>query len=247
MGKIFVVGMGPGNREQMTIQARDVLWQCDVIVGYTVYVELIKKAFPEKTFQQKEFLATPMMKEADRCRLVFEEAGKGKSVALVCSGDAGVYGLSGLILELSEQFPQVDIAMIPGTTAALTGAAVLGAPLIHDFALISLSDLMTPLAKIENRIRHAAQGDFVMVLYNPSSKKRGDYLQKACDWMLEYCSPDTVCGLVENIGREGERYELCTLKECRDKKVNMFTTVFIGNSQTRIINGKMVTPRGYQL
>ena len=169
-----------------------------------------------------------MRKETDRCRLVFEEAGKGKSVALVCSGDAGVYGLSGLILELSEQFPQVDIVVVPGTTAALTGAAVLGAPLIHDFALISLSDLMTPLAKIENRIRHAAQGDFVIVLYNPSSKKRGDYLQ-------------------ENIGREWERYELCTLKECRDKKVNMFTTVFIGNSQTRIINGKMVTPRGYQL
>ena len=247
MGKIFVVGIGPGNREQMTIQAQDVLCQCDVIVGYTVYVELIKKAFPEENFQQKEFLATPMMREADRCRLVFEEALKGKSVALVCSGDAGVYGLSGLILELSEQFPQVDIVVIPGTTAALTGAAILGAPLIHDFALISLSDLMTPLAKIENRIRHAAQGDFVMVLYNPSSKKRGDYLQKACDWMLDYCSPDTVCGLVENIGREGERYELCTLKECRDKQVNMFTTVFIGNSQTRIINRKMVTPRGYQL
>lgn len=247
MGKIFVVGIGPGNREQMTIQAQDVLCQCDVIVGYTVYVELIKKAFPEETFQQKAFLATPMMREADRCRLVFEEALKGKSVALVCSGDAGVYGLSGLILELSEQFPQVDIVVVPGTTAALTGAAVLGAPLIHDFALISLSDLMTPLTKIENRIRHAAQGDFVIVLYNPSSKKRGDYLQKACDWMLDYCSPDTVCGLVENIGREGERYELCTLKECRDKEVNMFTTVFIGNSQTRIINGKMVTPRGYQL
>lgn len=247
MGKIFVVGIGPGNREQMTIQAQDVLCQCDVVVGYTVYVELIKKSFPEKAFQQKAFLATPMMREADRCRLVFEEALKGKSVALVCSGDAGVYGLSGLILELSEQFPQVDIAMIPGTTAALTGAAVLGAPLIHDFALISLSDLMTPLAKIENRIRHAAQGDFVMVLYNPSSKKREDYLQKACDWMLDYCSPDTVCGLVENIGREGEHYELCTLKECRDKQVNMFTTVFIGNSQTRIINGKMVTPRGYQI
>ena len=244
MGKIFVVGIGPGNREQMTIQAQDVLCQCDVIVGYTVYVELIKKAFPEEAFQQKVFLATPMMREADRCRLVFEEALKGKSVALVCSGDAGVYGLSGLILELSEQFPQVDIVVVPGTTAALTGAAVLGAPLIHDFALISLSDLMTPLAKIENRIRHAAQGDFVMVLYNPSSKKRG---QKACDWMLDYCSPDTVCGLVENIGREGEHYELCTLKECRDKQVNMFTTVFIGNSQTRIINGKMVTPRGYQI
>lgn len=247
MGKIFVVGIGPGNRAQMSIQAQDVLWQCDVIVGYTVYVELIKKAFSEEPFQQKEFLATPMRKETDRCRLVFEEAGKGKSVALVCSGDAGVYGLSGLILELSEQFPQVDIVVVPGTTAALTGAAVLGAPLIHDFALISLSDLMTPLAKIENRIRHAAQGDFVIVLYNPSSKKREDYLQKACDWMLDYCSPDTVCGLVENIGREGERYELCTLKECRDKEVNMFTTVFIGNSQTRIINGKMVTPRGYQL
>ena len=240
MGKIYVVGIGPGEYKQMTMRAADALKACDVIVGYTVYVDLVKEHFAEK-----EFLTTPMKKEVDRCILAFEEAEKGKDVAMICSGDAGVYGMSGLILEIGKKYPDIAVEVIPGVTAATGGAAVLGAPLIHDFALISLSDLLTPWEKIEKRLLCASEADFVICLYNPSSKKRHDYLQKACDLMMEHKSPETVCGIVWNIGREGEDMKVLTLKELRDTKVDMFTTVFIGNSQTEEVNGKMVTPRGY--
>ena len=197
-------------------------------------------------FADKEFLTTPMRKEVDRCVLAFEEAKKGKTVAMICSGDAGVYGMSGLMLEIGVDYPEVEVEVIPGVTAATGGAAVLGAPLIHDFALISLSDLLTPWEKIEKRLLLASEADFVICLYNPSSHKRKDYLQKACDLMLQHKAPETVCGLVQNIGREGETYRILTLQELRDTQVDMFTTVFVGNSMTKEINGKMVTPRGYR-
>ena len=155
--------------------------------------------------------------------------------------------MSGLMLEIGQRYPQVEVEMICGVTAAIGGASVLGAPLIHDFAVISLSDLLTPWEKIEQRLLAAAQADFVVCLYNPSSKKRHDYLQKACDLMMKYKSEDTVCGTVVNIGRDGEEGKLYTLKELRDTQVDMFTTVFVGNSQTRVVNGKMVTPRGYRI
>ena len=241
MSTIFVVGIGPGAYEKMTIEAADALRNCDVIIGYTVYVDLVKEHFAGK-----EFLTTPMRKEVERCRLAFETAAEGKQVAMICSGDAGVYGMAGLMYELSEEWPDIEIKVIPGVTAATGGAAVLGAPLIHDFALISLSDLLTPWEKIEARLLAAAQADFVVCLYNPSSKKRHDYLQKACDLMMKYKSPDTICGTVSNIAREGEEAHVMTLKELRDTQVDMFTTVFIGNSQTKEINNKMVTPRGYR-
>ena len=188
-----------------------------------------------------------MRQEQDRCKLAFEEAMTGKVVALVCSGDAGVYGLSGLMLEIGRDYPECNVEVIAGVTAAVSGAAVLGAPLIHDFVLISLSDLMTPWEKIEKRLHCAAAADFVMVLYNPSSKKRADYLQRACEIILSEQSEDTICATVENIGREGERAKILTLKELKEENVNMFTTVFIGNSQTRVVGNQMVTPRGYQL
>lgn len=242
MNEIYVVGMGPGEEKQMTIEAREVLESCDVIVGYTVYAELMKKMLPEKTY-----LTTPMRQEAERCRLAFEEAQKGKKVAMVCSGDAGVYGMSGLMLEIGEEYPDCKVKVVSGVTAALAGGAVLGAPLMHDFAVISLSDLLTPWEKIEKRIRGAAMADFVICLYNPSSRKRADYLKKACEYILEYQSPDTVCGYVRNIGREGEDAHILTLSELKDTEVDMFTTVYIGNSQTRNVDGKMVTPRGYRL
>lgn len=241
MSKIYVVGIGPGEYEQMTMRAAQALKSCDVIVGYTVYVDLVKEHFADK-----EFLTTPMKKEVDRCVLAFEEAKKGKTVAMICSGDAGVYGMSGLMLEIGKDYPETEVEVIPGVTAATGGAAVLGAPLIHDFALISLSDLLTPWEKIEKRLVLASQADFVICLYNPSSKKRRDYLKKACDLMMQHKSPDTVCGIVMNIGREGESMQVLTLKELRDTQVDMFTTVFVGNSQTKEINGKMVTPRGYK-
>ncbi len=242
MNKIMVVGIGPGNYEQMTIQAAECLKSCDVIVGYTVYVDLVREHFPEK-----EFLTTPMRREAERCVLAFEEAKKGKTVAMICSGDAGVYGMSGLMFEIGKDYPGIQVEVIPGVTAALSGAAVLGAPLIHDFCLISLSDLLTPWEKIEKRLLCAAEADFAVCLYNPSSKKRYDYLQKACDLMLRYQAPETVCGIVEQIGRDGQKVQVITLKELREARVDMFTTVFIGNSQTQVIDGKMVTPRGYRV
>ena len=226
----------------MTGIAMQALKNSDTIIGYTVYVDLVKDTFPDK-----EFLTTPMKKEVDRCVLAFEEAMKGKSVSMICSGDAGVYGMAGLMYEVGTKYPEVELEIVPGVTAALGGAAVLGAPLIHDFCLISLSDLLTPWEKIEARLLGASQADFVICLYNPSSRKRADYLKKACEYILEYQSPDTVCGYVRNIGREGEDAHILTLSELKDTEVDMFTTVYIGNSQTRNVDGKMVTPRGYRL
>lgn len=225
----------------MTLKAIHAMEKSEVIIGYTVYVDLVKEHF-----QGKEFLTTPMKKEVDRCVMAFEEAKKGKVVSMICSGDAGVYGMSGLMYEVGVNYPEVELEIIPGVTAATGGAAVLGAPLIHDFCLISLSDLLTPWEKIEARLLAAAEADFVVCLYNPSSRKRSDYLQKACDLMMQYKSPETVCGIVSYIGRDGEHYEVMDLKTLRDTKVDMFTTVWVGNSQTKEINGKMVTPRGYR-
>ena len=241
MNKIYVVGIGPGAYEKMTVEAAEALKKSDMIIGYTVYVDLVKDHFPDKSF-----LTTPMTKEVDRCVLAFEEAKKGHVVSMICSGDAGVYGMAGLMYEVGEQYPEVELTIIPGVTAATGGAAVLGAPLIHDFCLISLSDLLTPWEKIEKRLLNAAEADFVICLYNPSSRKRHDNLAKACDLVLRYKSEDTVCGIVENIGRDGEGYRVMSLRKLRDTEVDMFTTVFIGNAQTKEIAGKMVTPRGYR-
>lgn len=241
MNKIYAVGIGPGGIQDMTIRAKNTLENVDVIIGYTVYVDLIQAFFPEK-----KFLTTPMRKEVDRCVLALELASKGKNVAVICSGDAGIYGMSGLLEELVGKYPGVEVETIPGVTAAVSGAAVLGAPLMHDFAVISLSDLMTPWETIEKRLRAASCADFVICLYNPSSQKRKDYLARACDLILEYAAPETVCAVIRNIGRDGQSAALMSLSELRETEVDMFSTVYIGNSQTRIIGGKMVTPRGYR-
>lgn len=241
MRTVYVVGLGPGAKKQMTIEAREALERCSLIVGYTVYVDLIRDQYPGK-----QVLTTPMRKETERCKMAMEAAKEGQDVAIVCSGDAGVYGMAGLMYEVGKTFPEVSIEIIPGITSANGGAAILGAPLMHDFAVISLSDLMTPWEKIAQRIRGAAMADFVICLYNPSSKKRKDYLRKACRMVLEYQMPDTVCGIVRNIGRAGEEAQIMSLQELRDTEVDMFTTVYIGNSQTKVIRGKMVTPRGYK-
>ena len=242
MGILYVIGMGPGAPEGMTLACRDALEQADLIGGYTKYVELVAPLFPGKpTF------ATAMRQEVDRCREALSLAAGGKTVALVCSGDAGVFGMSGLVLELAPEYPGAEVRVLPGVTAALSGGAVLGAPLTHDFAVISLSDLLTPWELIEKRLECAATGDFCIAIYNPSSMKRADYLARACDILLRHKAPDTLCGLVRNIGREGEESRLLPLSQLRDTPVDMFTTVFIGNSQTRDVAGKMVTPRGYRL
>lgn len=237
-----MVGIGPGSYEQMTIKAAHVLESCETIVGYTVYVELMKKHFGNK-----EFLTTPMKKEVDRCILAFEEAKKGKTVAMICSGDAGVYGMAGLMIDIgATRYPEFEVEIVSGVTAALGGGSLLGAPFIHDFAVISLSDLLTPWETIQSRLIHASMADLVICLYNPSSKKRHDYLEKACDLIMEHQPETLICGIVKNIARDGETIEILTLKELRDKKVDMFTTVYIGNSNTKRVGNRMVTPRGYE-
>lgn len=239
---VYVVGMGPGDIKQMTGEAKQALESCDVIVGYTVYAELLKAEFPEK-----EYVTTPMRQEEKRCRLAFDIAMTGKRTVMVCSGDAGVYGMAGLMLEIGREYPRCEVKVISGVTAALSGAAALGAPLIHDFAVISLSDLLTPWEKIEKRLRYAAAADFVICIYNPSSRKRKDYLRRACDAVMEEIGEERVCGAARQIGREGETTEVMTLSQLREYQADMFTTVFIGNSETREVDGRMVTPRGYRL
>ena len=242
MNKIYVVGIGPGKAQFMTAQARQALEEAEVLCGYTVYVELVAPLFPGK-----ETYTTPMTKELDRCRWALQTAASGKTVALVCSGDPGVYGMAAPLLQLAPDYPDVEVEVVAGVTAALSGAAVLGAPLGHDFCVISLSDLLTPWAVIEKRLQCAARGDFAICLYNPSSRKRADYLQKACDILLASGkAPETVCGWVRNIGREGQEKQLLTLEELRDVQLDMFTTVFIGSAGTRNIQGNMVTARGYE-
>ena len=242
MNKIYVVGIGPGKAQFMTAQARQALEEAEVLCGYTVYVELVAPLFPGK-----ETYTTPMTKELDRCRWALQTAASGKTVALVCSGDPGVYGMAAPLLQLAPDYPDVEVEVVAGVTAALSGAAVLGAPLGHDFCVISLSDLLTPWAVIEKRLQCAARGDFAICLYNPSSRKRADYLQKACDILLASGkTPETVCGWVRNIGREGQEKQLLTLGELRDARLDMFTTAFIGSAGTRNIQGNMVTARGYE-
>lgn len=239
--KIYVVGFGPGGEEFMTAEAKNAIADSDVVVGYHVYVDLVRHLS-----EGKEILSTSMTKEVARCELALEKAKEGKTVAFVCSGDAGVYGMAGIMLEIAEG-TDIEIKTVAGITAACSGAAVLGAPLIHDFAIISLSDLLTPWEKIEKRIELTAEADFVVVLYNPKSKTRVDYIDQACELMMKHKSPDTICGYVKNIGREGETATICKLTDLMENdNIDMFTTVFIGNSQTRVIDGKIVTPRGYQ-
>ena len=225
---VFVVGLGPGGPQFLTAQAQSALTQAEVLCGYTVYLDLVRPYFPEK-----EYYSTGMTQEIDRCRWALETA--------------RVYGMASPLLELAEQFPEVAVEVVPGLTAALSGGAVLGAPLAHDFCVISLSDRLTPWAVIERRLAAAALGDFCVALYNPSSKGRPDYLARAVRILLDHGKPpQTVCGLVRNIGREGQAHRILTLAELETAPVDMFTTVFIGNTATRQLGGKMVTPRGYR-
>lgn len=239
---VYVVGLGPGNARFLTAQAQAALQAADVLCGYTVYIDLVRPLYPDK-----EVYTTGMTKEIDRCRWALETAQSGKTVALVCSGDAGVYGMASPLLELAQSYPAVTVEIVPGLTAALSGGAVLGAPLAHDFCVISLSDRLTPWSVIEKRLACAAAGDFSIALYNPSSRGRADYLQKAVHILLANGKgPQTVCGIVRSIGRAGETARLLPLAELENTPVDMFTTAFIGNAATRVLGGKMVTPRGYR-
>ncbi len=241
---LYVVGIGPGGPAYITKEADDALWESDLIVGYTAYVDLIKPYYP-----QKEYFYTPMRQEKERCEKALQESQKGQCVALICSGDSAVYGMAALVYELANKysFPQGQIEVIAGVTAALSGGAVLGAPLTNDFITISLSDLLTPWEKIEKRILAAAASDTVICLYNPVSHKRKECLKKACELVLSYQPETTVCGYVRNIGREGQTYGIMSLKELKDFEADMLTMVFIGNSETIHLDGKMITKRGYHV
>ena len=240
MGKLYIVGFGPGDAGNMTALCRRRLNESDVIAGYAGYVKLLRPLFPDKDFRE-----TGMTGEAERCRAAIELAKSGKTVSVVSSGDSGVYGMASLIFELAADTP-LEIEVVPGVTAAVSGAALLGAPIGHDFAVISLSDLLTPWETIAKRLRAAASGDFAVCLYNPGSHKRAGHLRDACGILLETIPADRLCGIARNIGRDGQCVSLTTLGELRGVRADMAETVFIGNSQTRNIGGRMVTPRGYR-
>ena len=242
MPMIYVVGIGPGGAETITPQAMNILLSCDVIAGYEKYVDMIHDLFPGKIF-----FTSKMTQERERCEWSLTFARDfGKNVALVSSGDSGVYGMAGLMLEIASG-SGVDVKIIPGITAANSCAAVLGAPLMNDCVTISLSDYLTEWRIIEKRLIFACMGDFVICLYNPASSKRPQNFRNACDIILRYYDGDTPAGFVRNIGRDGETYGVMTLDEIRECDIDMLCTVIIGNSQTYILDGKMITPRGYKL
>ena len=239
MTKIYVVGIGPGKKGDMTFRAYDALEKSDVIIGYKTYIDLIKEYFPEK-----ELISSPMKKEVDRCREVVEIAESGKTVSLISSGDAGIYGMAGIMLEIVPE--SIETEIIPGVTASNAAAATAGAPLMHDFATISLSDLLTDWDLIKKRVDLVSQGDFVISLYNPKSKGRTTQIEDAAEIMLKYKSPETPVAIVRNAGREDERVTAATLGTMLEHEIDMLTVIIIGNSKTFMKNGKIITPRGYK-
>ncbi len=227
----------------MTIKAAETIQAADIVTGYTAYIKMLQPIFPDKVYK-----STGMMKEVDRCRMAIEDAMTGKDVAIVSSGDSGIYGMAGIVYQLADEMnADIEIDTVPGMTAASTAASVLGAPLMHDLAIISLSDLMTPLDLIMKRVKLAAEGDFVIALYNPKSKTRTTYLADAQKIILEHRSPETPVGIVRDAGREGETKQVTALGDLDKADVDMFSIVIIGNSQTYVSNGRMITPRGYRI
>jgi len=240
--KLYVVGIGPGYINYLVPKAREIILDSDVIVGYNTYIELI-----EELIIGKEIIQNGMKNEVERCKVAVAEAKKGKKVTVISSGDAGIYGMASLLYEITEPYPNIKIEVISGITAATASASILGAPLANDFAVISLSDLLTPWEVIEKRLIAVAGGDMVVCLYNPMSHKRNDYLEKACNILLKVKAPQTHCGYVKNAFRDNSSHAICTLEELVKANVDMFTTVIIGNTSTKIINSKLVTTRGYRL
>lgn len=240
MGKIYVVGLGPGNKENMTFRAYDVLKNSDIIIGYKTYGDLIEGMFPDK-----KIIKSYMKKEVARCEETLKLALEGNIISLISSGDAGVYGMAGLMLEIANG--QVEVEIVPGITSANASASLGGAPIVHDSVNISLSNLLTDWELIKKRIDLASQGDFVITLYNPKSSGRPELINEARDIMLKYKRKDTPVLIARNVGREGENYDITILDKMLDYEINMFSTVIIGNSNTKVLNNKMITPRGYKV
>lgn len=236
--------MGPGNNEEMTGRAVYALQQSNVIVSYKTYIALLSA----EILEGKEVVSTGMMGEVERCREAVRIARTGKIVSVVSSGDSGIYGMAGLVIEILQAenaLAEVDIEIIPGVTAAQAGAAVLGAPLMNDFAVISLSDLLTPFDKIMQRAEAAASGGFVTALYNPKSNSRLEHIERVREIFLKYRSPDTPVGIVKNALRQGQSAIISTLAKFTKEEIDMFTMVIIGNEDTKRIGDYLVTVRGY--
>jgi len=240
-GKLIVVGIGPGSLDLLTFRAEKAIRESQLIVGYKTYIELLGNLS-----RGKELISTGMTQEVERARLAIAKAKEGKKVCLISSGDAGVYGMAGLVLELLKEDERIEVEIIPGVMSALSSAAILGSPLMHDFAVISLSDLLTDLALIEQRIEAAAKADFVIALYNPKGKKRIKPLQRAWQILMRYRLPKTPVGIVRNCERNGQEVKITALGAMSSfKKIDMVTTIIVGNSQTFVKGKHMITPRGY--
>ncbi len=237
-GKIYVVGIGPGKKADMTFRAYEAMEKSDIIIGYKTYMDLIKEYYPGKEMKNSQ-----MTKEVDRCIDVLKLAKEGKNVALISSGDAGVYGMAGIMLEIADG--EVEVEIIPGVTATNAAAAIVGAPVMHDYVTISLSNLLTDWELIKKRLELAAQGDFVVSIYNPKSRGRVTQIEEAREIMLKYKPKTTPVAIVRNAGREDEEHVVTTLDEMLNHEINMLTIVIIGNANTFIKDGKMITPRGY--
>ncbi|KRL56163.1 precorrin-3B C(17)-methyltransferase [Furfurilactobacillus rossiae] len=240
---LYIVGLGPGDKSKMTQEAIDVIEKCPIIVGYATYMRLVKDML-----DGKQIVSTGMRGEMERCEKAIELASDNQDVALISSGDAGIYGMAGLVMEmLAHKKQQLEVHVVPGVTASIAAAAQLGAPLMNDFCHISLSNLMTPWEVITKRVDAAAKADFVICLYNPRSKGRPNNLREALDIILKYKSPDTIVGYGKDVARPKEIEKITTIKDLDEEDINMTTIVIVGNKNTFVDDGRMVTPRGYTL
>lgn len=238
MGKLYVVGIGPGGLDHMTMKARDTILNCDIVVGYTKYIEMVRDLIGDKEIYQ-----TGMRGEVERCKRALELS-KEKDVCLISTGDAGIYGMAGLILELKND---EEVVIVPGLTASSAAGSVVGAPLMHDNCNISLSDLMTPYEAIKKRVKLAAEGDFIISLYNPKSKGRPEYLRECLDIIASYRNGNTPIAVVKNALRDGMEYTITTLEKFDTEIVDMMSIVIVGNSQSYIKDDTFITPRGYKI
>lgn len=238
MGKLYVIGIGPGGLEHMTLKAKEAIEESNIIVGYNKYIDMIKPLV-----ENKELFSTGMRGEEARCKKALELS-KDNIVALISTGDSGIYGMAGLILQMQSD---EEVQIIPGVTASSAAGSVIGAPLMHDNCNISLSDLMTPYDLIKKRVRNAADADMIISLYNPRSKGRPHYLKEAIEIIKEYRELNTPVAVVRHALREGQEYKLFTLENFNEEVVDMFSIVIIGNSQSFIKNEKFITPRGYKV
>ena len=239
MGKLYVIGIGPGGLEHMTLRAKDAIEESNIIIGYNKYIDMIKPIV-----EDKELFSTGMRGEESRCRKALELSKENNIVALISTGDSGIYGMAGLILQMKED---ENVEIIPGVTASSAAGSVVGAPLMHDNCNISLSDLMTPYDLIKKRVRNAADADMVISLYNPRSKGRPHYVRDAIEIIKEYRELNTPVAVVRHALREGQEYKLFTLENFDEEVVDMFSIVIVGNSQSLIKEGKFITPRGYNV